>query len=157
VAAEDLFTPTLQEHVPRQERTAWQPWRLGSQVYVAFFGGVLAVTAIAFINAGLLRAPGRVRAGVLACGAAGLAVVVLAASLLLSGDDVPDGARTALTLVGVAAWGGMYLLQRPWDRVYSSFAREEDEDELYESLLGPGLVAVIAGFFVQAAIVAAVA
>ena len=157
MAAEDLFTPTLQEHVPRHERTALQHWRLGSQVYVAFFGGVLAVTAIALVNAGLLRAPARVRAGILACGAAGLAVVVLAASLLLSGDDVPDGARTALTLVGVAAWGGMYLLQRPWDRIYSSFARETEEDELYESLVGPGLVAVIAGFLAQTAIVTAVA
>jgi hypothetical protein len=156
VAAQDLFTPSLQDHVPRHERTALQPWRLGSQVYVAFFGGVLAVTAIALINAGLLRAPGRVRAGILACGAAGLAVVVLLASLLLSGDDVPEGARTALTLVGVAAWGGMYLLQRPWDRVYSSFSRESDEDELYESLVGPGLVAVIAGFVTQTAIVTAV-
>jgi hypothetical protein len=156
VAAEDLFTPTLQGHVPRQ-RGAQRPWRLGSQVYVAFLGGVLAVTAIAYLNAGFLRAPGRVRAGILACGAAGLAVVVLVASLLLSGDSVPDGARTGLTLVGVAAWGGMYLLQRPWDRVYSSFAREKDEDELYESLLGPGLLAVVAGFFVHAAIVTAVA
>jgi hypothetical protein len=157
VAAEDLFTPTLQDHVPRHERSAFQPWRLGSQVYVAFFGGVLAVTPIALINAGLLGTPARVRAGILACGAAGLAVVVLLVSLLLSGDDVPDGARPALTLVGVAAWGGMYLLQRPWDRVYSSFARDEDEDELYESLVGPGLVAVIVGFLVQTAIVTAVA
>ena len=157
MAAEDLFTPTLQEHVPRHERTALQPWRLGSQVYVAFFGGVLAVTAIALINAGLLRAPGRVRAGILACGAAGLAVVVLVASLLLSGDDVPDGARTALILVGVAAWGGMYLLQRSWDRIYVSFAREKEDDELYESLVGPGLVAVIVGFLTQTAIISAVA
>jgi hypothetical protein len=155
VPAQDLLTPTLQEYVPRRDE-AWRPWRLGSQVYVAFFGGPIAVTAIAFLNARFLRAPAGVRAGILACGAAGLAVVVLVASLLLSGDEAPDGARTALTLVGVAAWGGMFLLQRPWDRVYGAFAKEKDEDERYESLLGPGLVAVLVGLLAQTAIVTSV-
>jgi hypothetical protein len=154
VAAGDLLTPTLQEHVPRP-RGAERPWRLGSQVYVAFFGGVLAVTAIAYLNAMLLGAPARVRAGIVAIGVAGLAVVVGLATLLLGGDSVPDGAWAALTLVGVAAWGGMFLLQRPWDRIYRTFAPGEDEDELYESLLGPGLVAMVVGFFVHAIIVSA--
>jgi hypothetical protein len=154
VARDDLLTPTLQGYVPR---SGDRPWRLGSQVYVAFFGGVLAVTAIAFMNALLLHAPARVRAGIVAIGAAGLAGVIVVAALLFSGDSVPDGARIALTLVGVLAWGGMYLLQRPWDRLYTSFAREEDEDDLYESLLGPGFLATIVGFLLNIAIVGAVA
>jgi hypothetical protein len=154
VARDDLLTPTLQGYVPRRGD---RPWRLGSQVYVAFFGGVLAVTAIAFMNALLLHAPARVRAGILALGAAGLAVLIAVAALLLSGDSVPDGARTALTLIGVVAWGGMFVVQRPWDRIYTSFSRESDDDDLYESLLGPGFLAVIAGFIVQNMIVAAVA
>jgi hypothetical protein len=154
VAREDLLTPTLQGHLPR---VGMRPWRLGSQVYVAFFGGVLAVTPIAFFNAVMLQAPARVRAGIVALGVAGFAAVLVAAAFLLDGDSVPDGARTALTLVGVLAWGGMFLLQRPYDRIHSSFSRERDEDEMYESLLGPGLVAVIAGFIAQTAIVGAVA
>jgi hypothetical protein len=154
VAAEDLFRPTLQEHLPR---TGARPWRLGSQVYVAFFGGVLAVTPIAFLNAGMLHAPAKVKAAILALGAAGLAALIAAAALLLGGDDVPDGARTALTLVGVLAWGGMFLLQRPYDRIYSTFSREQDPDEQYESLLPAGLLAVIGGFFLQTMIVAGVA
>lgn len=154
MAAEDLLRPTLQEHLPR---TGVRPWRLGSQVYVAFFGGVLAVTAIAFLNAGMLHTPARVRAGILAFGAAGLTAVIVLAAVLLGGDDVPSGARTALTFVGVLAWGGMFLLQRPYDRVYATFSREKDPDEQYESLIGAGLVAVVLGFFVQITIVTAVA
>jgi hypothetical protein len=154
VAREDLLTPTLQGHLPR---VGLRPWRLGSQVYVAFFGGVLGVTPIAFLNAGMLQAPARVRAGIVAIGVAGFAAVVAAAAFLLDGDSVPDGARTALTLVGVLAWGGMFLLQRPYDRIYATFSREQHEDDKYESLFGPGLVAVIAGFLTQGAIVAAVA
>ena len=154
MAKEDLLTPTLQGHLPR---VGVRPWRLGSQVYVAFFGGVLAVTPIAFLNAGMLHAPARVRAGIVAIGVAGFAVVLVAAAVLLGGDSVPDGAGTALTLVGVAAWGGMFLLQRSYDRIYATFSREEDEEELYESLIGPGLIAVIAGFVTQTAIVGAVA
>jgi len=43
---DDLLTPTLTgQREPQRE--GGLPWRLGSQVYVAFFGGVLAVTAIA--------------------------------------------------------------------------------------------------------------
>jgi hypothetical protein len=154
VARDDLLTPTLEGYVPRHGD---RPWRLGSQVYVAFFGGILGVTAIAYLNAAMLNAPPRVRTGILAVGAVGLAVMIAAAALLLGGDDVPDGARTGLTLIGVVAWGGMFLLQRPWDRIYKSFSRESDDDDLYESLLGPGLLAVIAGFVAQNLIVAAVA
>jgi hypothetical protein len=151
--AGDLLRPTLQGYV---SRTGVQPWRLGSQAYVALLGGVLAVTPIAFLNARMLRAPTRVRAGILAIGAAGFAAVIAAAALLLSGDSAPDGAGTALTLFGVVAWGGMFLLQRPYDRIYSTFSQETDADDLYDSLLPAGFTAVLLGFIAQNAIVAAV-
>jgi hypothetical protein len=148
----DLLTPTLQEHVSHPGDS--RPWRLGSQVYVAFLGGLLGATAIAYFNAMLLHAPVRVKTGILAIGAAGLAVVIALAALLL-GDSTPGGARLAITLVGVVAWGGMFLLQRPWDRIYSSFAHETDEDELYESLIGPGVLVSIVGYLANGVIVSA--
>jgi hypothetical protein len=126
--AGNLLTPTLEGYVPR-DATAARPWRLGSQVYVAFFGGILAVTAIAYLNALRLRAPAGVRAGIVAIGALGLAVLLVVAAVVFGGGSAPDGARPALTLVGVAAYGGLYLVQRPWDRVYGAFsARDADED-----------------------------
>jgi hypothetical protein len=154
VAAEDLFTPTLQEHV--SHRGDARPWRLGSQVYVAFFGGPLGATAIAYFNAMLLHAPVRVKVAILAIGAAGLAAMIGLAALLLGGGSAPDGARQALTLVGLAAWGGMFLVQRPWDRIYSSFADETEDDELYESLVGPGVLVAIVGYVANGVVVSAV-
>ena len=41
---EELLRPVLAGH----QRTGYKPWRLQSQIYVGFFGGALAVGAIAF-------------------------------------------------------------------------------------------------------------
>ena len=139
----DLLTPTLQEHVPR-DRSAPRPWRLGSQLYVAFFGGVIAVTAIAIENARRLRAPQQVTWSIAAAGLVGL-MGVIAVSMLVSSE-----VRIAVTLVSVAAWGLMFLAQRQWDRVYDVYS---PHDEAHGSLLGPGLLAVVVGGVIQIAIV----
>ena len=135
-----LLSPTLQDYVPRSQDGS-KPWRLGSQVYVAFFGGVLAVTAIALINARRLRVPRRGMLAIAGAGAAGLVGVVAFAALFIGAGDPPRGARVATQLIAIASWGLMFLVQRPWDRLHAAFS-EEDEDEAYESLVGPGLVAV---------------
>ena len=43
-SGDDLFAPTLGGRTTRREGSQ-RPWRLGSQVYVAFFGGALALTS----------------------------------------------------------------------------------------------------------------
>jgi hypothetical protein len=49
----------------------------------------------------------------------------------------------------------MYVLQRTADRVYHFYSPKQ-EDELYESLAGPGFAAAAVGFLVQAAVVASI-
>lgn len=134
---EGLLRPTLADHAPLAPG-ARRPWRLSSQVYVAFFGGVLAVTVIALINARRLRVPGSHQAAVAGFGAVGLVSVVAFAVLA----SLPSGARIVVQLISLAAWGLMFLVQRPYDRVHSLFSEREEEDD-YESLVGPGLAAVV--------------
>ncbi len=145
-ADDDLLRPTLADRVGPAAGEA-KPWRLGSQVYVAFFGGAIAVAAIALLNAERLRLDRRSEVLIAACGLAGLIGTVVLAAVV---DDLPAFGRRAVALL---AWGGMWLVQRGADRSFAFHAREE---EPYASLWVPGLVAVIAGATVQALIVAAI-
>ncbi len=151
----DLLAPTLQDHRPRDPDA--RPWRLGSQVYPAILGGVFAVTPIAVLNARKLGMPKAQIRLIVAAGAAGVVALVVYAVVVVAGGDLERGVRLGAQLIGVAAWAPMYLLQRSWDRVYATFGPGEDEDEAYESLWGPGLVAVIAGNVLQGAILAGAA
>ena len=103
-----------------------RPWRLGSQLYVAFFGGVIAAIAIALENARRLRAPRHVTWSIAGAGLLGLTGLVAVASL------VDSEVRIVVQLVSVTAWGLMFLAQRQWDRVYEVYA---PNDEPYGSLL----------------------
>ncbi|HYN88811.1 MAG TPA: hypothetical protein VER55_09785 [Ardenticatenaceae bacterium] len=51
----DLFRPSVQE--ARSLPTGAPPWRLQSQFFIAFFGGVLGITAIAYLNSRRLGLP----------------------------------------------------------------------------------------------------
>lgn len=131
---DELLTPTLGEqraHTPSIDR----PWRLGSQVYVAFFGGVLAVTAIAILNARRLGMAPKTLWLMGGVGAAGLAGAVAVVALIA---DSGSSARVPARIVALAACGVLYLIQRSADRVYHYHARADDP---YDSLLGPGLIA----------------
>ena len=131
---DELLTPTLAEqraHTPSIDR----PWRLGSQVYVAFFGGVLAVTAIAILNARRLGMAGRSLWLMSAVGAVGLAGALTVVALI---GDSGSSSRVPARIVALAACGVLFLLQRRADRVYHYHARADDP---YDSLLGPGLIA----------------
>jgi hypothetical protein len=141
---DDVFEPSLAGYREAEER----PWRLGSQFYVAFFGGVAAVTAIAWLNAKRLGLDERKRLLILLAGAAGLVATVVVP--LVTGEDAADAYKITSRIVGVVAFGAMYLIQRSADRVHESFG---DEDETYASLWGPGLAAVLVGGVLQAALV----
>jgi hypothetical protein len=142
---DDVFEPSLAGYREAEER----PWRLGSQVYVAFFGGVLAVTAIAWLNARRLGLDDRSRLLILLLGVAGLVASVLVP--VLRDEDASDAYRLTSRIIGVVAFGGLYLIQRSANRVHESF--RGDDEEAYASLWGPGLLAVVVGGLAQAAIV----
>ncbi|HEX8205027.1 MAG TPA: hypothetical protein VF587_03095 [Solirubrobacteraceae bacterium] len=149
----DLLTPSLDDHAaPPPGR---RPWRLSSQFYVAFFGGVLAVTAIAFVNAGRLRADQRRRLLILGSGVLGLAAGIVAA---VAGHDSLDASDLRLIERGIAlvTCGAMYLIQRTPDRLHHYFGRGSTPDEEYDSLVGPGIAAVICGAIIQTAVFAAI-
>jgi hypothetical protein len=145
---DELLAPSLGTHRPRA-RDAARPWRLGSQVYVAFFGGPLAVTAIAFANAARLQVPLPKRMAILGVGLVAFGAVFAVAFGL--GDAGREGLRVALHLVAVAGWGVMYLIQRPYERIFMAFG-----DQGHQSLIVPGLLAVVVCGVLQAEALAAV-
>ena len=151
VGDDALLAPSLAGHVPR-DRAAAKPWRLNSQVYVAILGGPLAVTVVAAANAGRLRMPGRRIGAIVAIGLAVLVAVALLAALA----DLDSAARLAVQLSGVLAFGPMFLLQRPFDRIHGVFSPNEDDDEDHASLWVPGIAAVVLGAIVTGIVLAAV-
>jgi hypothetical protein len=145
VDTQELLRPALTGY----RRTGYRPWRLQSQIYVAFFGGALAVGAIAVANAFMLGMSRRKQLAI--AGVALLAEAALVVAIALTGTG-PQ--RLGGVVAGLAAYGPLYLLQRSPDRVHHFHAREDDP---YESLFGPGLVAVIVARLVEALILSAFA
>ena len=141
MADDDLFTPTIS--TARRPGALAKPWKLGSQFWVAFFGGPIAAGVIAFLNGRRLALTDRKRRLMLATGAAGFFVGIGAAAALKGLDLGGTPARLGNQIAGVLAYLVLYRLQRPADRVYVFYGSEEkDEDEAYDSLWGPGLAAV---------------
>jgi hypothetical protein len=123
-----LLRPTLTD-APAVSKP---PFRVSSQGYVAFFGGVLAVTIVALVNARRLNLTLKTQA--LMAGAATLAVAgELIAASLISGDHTP---RLIRTLAALAAFGVFYWLQRSPERVYEYHAKRE---EPFDSLVPLGI------------------
>lgn len=143
----DLLQPVFAGYERRPAR--YKPWRPGSQIYVGFFGGALAVGVIAFANSIMLGMSRRARIAI-----AGLAVAAEAALLVAAAFSGPGLVRIGSLLAGLIVYGGAYLLQRSPDRVYHFHT---DEDEPYESLFGAGLVACILGRIVDTSLAYAVA
>ena len=146
----ELLTPTLAAHRPRSWSPGDLPWRPASQVYVAFLGGPVAVGIIAVLNGARLAMP---RAALVRMALVALAGTVagIAGAVLVPGDSVAP--RLLVQLAGVLTFGLLYLAQRSPDRVHSTFSPHEEPEDDYDSLLGPGLAAVVAGWFVQALVI----
>src|SRR5918992_1543771 len=121
---DDLLRPTLSDARPRPNELT-PPYRVSSQGYVAFFGGVLAVTIVALINARRLQMPLRPRLLMAGVGALAVAGEVIAATLI-TGDQSP---RIIRTLAALAAFGVFYWLQRSAERVYEYHATAEEPFE----------------------------
>lgn len=134
---DDLLAPSLADAARPGARR--RPWRLASQFWVAFFGGPLGVATIAWLNARRLELDRRARLAIAATGVAGLLVGV-ALALALRAADLASGARLATQAAGVLAYGILYRIQKPGDRVYAFYGTREED---YDSLLGPGIAAVV--------------
>jgi hypothetical protein len=137
---DELLRPSVPDDGPRPAR-AGRPMRLGSQFYVAFFGGAVAATIIALLNAAALGLSTRKRLLI-----GGLGMLGLAATAVVFAVADSENTRLLARVVGVVAWGGMYLVQRGADRVY---AYRSNDDEPYASMWGPGIAVALAGLVVQ--------
>ncbi|HEY4569758.1 MAG TPA: hypothetical protein VIH10_09845 [Kribbella sp.] len=144
---DDLLRPTIGVGVDLSVR----PWRLMSQTYVAFFGGVIAVTAVAFLNARRLGVEPVKRRLILLAGGIGL-IAVIAVFVLFDGDQgITSGLRVSTRVLAVVCCLVQVRLQRPMDRAFQ--LRGTD----YGSLWWPGIAAVIGGAVAEALILLLVA
>lgn len=145
----DLFSPSLTQSVRRELPAGSRPWRLDSQFYVAFFGGPLAVGAIGYLNGkrlGLSRERLWALAGI---GVAGFVAVVVVAVIA----DIGTRGRILLAVAGVASFLVARELQKDANRVYGL---SRNEHEAYDSLVGPGLAAVLLSGLASLAVLTAV-
>ncbi|MEU8224222.1 hypothetical protein [Kribbella sp. NPDC048915] len=144
---DELLRPTISSGVDLSAR----PWRLMSQTYVAFFGGVIACTVVAFLNARRLGVDAAKRRLILLTGLVGL-FLVTGVFLLLYGDgDLTSGVRVGIRVVAVLCCLAQLRLQRPMDRAFQ--LRGTD----YGSLWGVGIAATIGGAVAEAMILYLVA
>lgn len=136
----DLFRPSLQDHDPQREA---KPWRLSSQMFVAFFGGTMSIAIIAAINARRLRCPPRVVRGVTGFLYIATVLDLLTRILLARGmipiEMEPSTARLGLRIFALLVYVGARNAQVPYDRIYS-----RGEEGEYASLWVPGILAMIA-------------
>lgn len=132
---DELLRPTVGAGVNMSVR----PWRLMSQTYVAFFGGVLASTAVAYLNAGRLGVDAARRRLILLAGLIGLLVVIGVFVLLYDGSGDTSGLRVGIRVVAVLCCLVQLRLQRPMDRAFQ--LRGAD----YGSLWAVGIAATIGG------------
>jgi hypothetical protein len=132
---DELLRPTIGAGVDMSVR----PWRLMSQTYIAFFGGVIASTIIATLNARRLGVDAAKRRLIVLIGVLGLAAVVAVFALLNGDDDLTSGLRVSTRVVAVLCCLAQLRLQRPMDRAFQ--LRGTD----YGSLWGPGIAAIVGG------------
>ena len=144
---DELLRPTIGAGVDMSSR----PWRLMSQTYVAFFGGVIAVTVIAFLNARRLGVTTDKRRVILLVGGAGLVVAAVVITLLTDDSTPASGLQVAIRFVAVVCCLAQLRIQRPMDRAFQ--LRGSD----YGSLWGPGIAAVLGGGVLEAVLLGVVA
>jgi hypothetical protein len=139
----ELLTPTIG---PQWAGGRPRPWAMSSQFWVAFLGGILAVTAVAWLNAGRLNVNPRRRRWIAIIGTAAL-VANLAFWLRRppSGDGFLRWAGGAKDIrlysrfLGVLVYLAYARLQRREDRAYAYLASQP-----YESLWKVGMAAALA-------------
>jgi hypothetical protein len=143
---DDLLQPTLQDQTPDSSKA--KPWQLGHQFWIAFLGGVLAVTGIAYLNSKRLGQDAGKQRLILMTGILGL-VVVIALTLFETTQRTNQIMRLGQRIVAVIAYALMYRIQTPAFRAYSY----HHDGEGFASLWKPGIIASLALGILQALIV----
>lgn len=145
---DDLFRPTVAASV--RDPSLPKPWRIGSQLWVAFFGGCFAVLAVAWINAHRLGMDWR-EVGVRMVGATAVAWALVTAALVgfigFAGYDVEYNRYFRWAYRGAALLLHLYFarIQEAAHRRYLLTTNADD----HASLWGPGVIAIFGGAVVQ--------
>ena len=145
---DELLRPTVAPEVPKGRL----PWRVSSQFWVAFFGGIPAVTGIAFFNARRLGASARKQQWIVAAGLAATAAFVALYAWLRGTDDAPRTMRIVGRVLAVALFLVLARIQRDDDGRHQVFGSGQ-----YAPLWIPGiLAAVISGLLLIVIVTATV-
>ncbi|MFK4085548.1 hypothetical protein ACI2LF_15650 [Kribbella sp. NPDC020789] len=134
--SDELLRPTIGSTVD----PAVRPWRLTTQAFVAFFGGVIAGTVIAWLNSGRLGVDRGKRWLIVGTGVAGLAAVIALYAVLNGDGERSSGLRVLVRVVAVLCILAQMRWQRPMDRAFQ--LRGADYHSMW--VLGPILVVVCA-------------
>ena len=131
---DELLRPTVAPPAPRGPL----PWRVASQFWVAFLGGVPAVTAIAFLNAGRLGANESKRRWILLAGGVALLLTIALMGWLGMTNEHRSTSRIGVRVIAVLLYLVLARIQRDDDGRHQVFGSGE-----YASLWIPGLVATV--------------
>lgn len=131
----DLLQPTVATARPRGPL----PWRVGSQFWVAFLGGVPAVTAIAYINSGRLGMDAEKRRRILIAGIVAFAATLGLLALFGTEREGRTVVRIGVRVIAVVLYLFLARIQRDDDGRHQVFHSGE-----YSSLWIPGTVATVA-------------
>ncbi len=137
---DELFRPTIEA----RQAPLKPPWRPGSIVYPAFFGGPLAGTVLGLLNGRRLSLGWR---AMLAIGVAGVAAIVGRGVATVMTDGQTSG-RLLGALAGAAIWGVIAFVQKRHFRVFELAGGEPS------SLVGPGFAAAIGCGVLEAGVLA---
>lgn len=130
---DELLQPTVA--APRK-KSAKLPWRVHSQFWVAFFGGVLAVTPIAYLNTYRLGTPARSRYLILLTGFVAVAAYAACAWIWFPAES--RTLRMAGRIVAVVEYLALARIQRDDDNRHQIFGSGD-----YASLWFPGIAAIL--------------
>jgi uncharacterized membrane protein YfcA len=145
-----LFQPTLQDS--NRPADLPKPWRLNSQFWVAFAGGIVAYTIIAFINSQRLRQDSQQRTKLVVIGVVGLVLTIVIgvfAYTNLNNDMVAQYNRWGARIVAVIVYLITAQMQKSTYRIYEY----NTDDNNYDSLWKAGIIAAIGGGLLQGALV----
>ncbi|MCP5101709.1 MAG: hypothetical protein GY943_39710 [Chloroflexi bacterium] len=142
---DDLFSPSLQEETFAAHYKLKPPWRVQQQIWIAFFGGPVSATVVAFLNGHRLHLKQKELLTMIAVGVIGVVVTIVTAVLLTDiqfSSDLFQSSTQQLRyisrIVGVLTYLIFARMQKSADRIY-----HYRNNGKYDALLGPGLAIVL--------------